>query len=602
MGQAIRFVWARGKFWLLCSLALMILNGLQPLAILWITKELINEITLLITNRTDDFVPALTFLLMQFFLVLLFAALTRFGSYLDRKMELRLDHDLQKIVSTKMMNLPFVYLELPELYHHLNRIQGALGMRFLTPIRNAMNTGKSLISCLSYLGFLMMFHWSLVLISLLAAIPIFFVQVRFGVRGYGLHFRLTPMAREAQYYAYLMNERQPGQEIRLFGLGPFLLERWSDRFWRHAKETLQLLKNRQKAEVALEGLTALFYLSSSLVMVWLARSTGLQIGDFVALLQAVQGTQTAVNQVARQTAEIYEQHIYIRDFFAFMEFEQNVPLSARRDVAEQTTVTAEPGIVFADVSFAYPNSERPALNHVSFHVRPGEKVAIVGENGSGKTTLVKCLMGLYPLSTGRIFYDGCDTENLPREVLTKRITVIFQDFMRYDLSVHDNIAFGNIDRYAKRESVEQVARMCGVDRFVERMPEGYDTFLGKSLFEGEELSGGQWQKLALARALFRDGDVVILDEPTAALDPEAELEVFQLFDRLTQGKTVLYISHRMAAARMADRIVVMKAGEVAEIGTHQELMAKDGEYARMYKAQANWYAEEADREAVVWKS
>ncbi len=598
MKQAILFVWKRGKFWLSCSVLLMLLNGLQPLATLWVTKELINEITRLITQQTDDILPALQFLLLQFSLVLCFAVLTKFGAYIDRKMEIRLDHDLQEIVSSKMINLPFVYLELPEVYHHLNRIQGALGMRFLTPIRNAMNIGKSLINCLSYLGFLLTFHWSLVVISLLAALPLFIVQAKLGAKGYGLNYRMTPMAREAQYYTFLMNERRSGQEIRLFGLGKLFLDRWSDRFWRQAIENLNLLKTRQKAEVALEGLTALFYLSSAGVMIWLARSTGLQIGDFVALLQAVQGTQSAINQVALQSANIYEQQIYIKDFFAFMKFDQDVPLAKRQEGEERVTLSAEQGIVFHNVSFAYPQSDRLAIKKISFQIHPGEKVAIVGENGSGKTTLVKCLMGLYPLSEGHIYFDGRDTEKLPQEELVKRITVIFQDFMRYDLSVHDNIAFGSVDRYSEREGVEQVAKTSGVDRFVSRMQDGYDTFLGKSLFEGEELSGGQWQKIALARALFRGGDVIILDEPTAALDPEAELEVFQQFDSLTQGKTALYISHRMSAARMADRIVVMKAGEVVEIGTHQELMGIGGEYARMYEAQAKWYAEEVDREAV----
>ncbi|MGG1513743.1 ATP-binding cassette domain-containing protein, partial [Brevibacillus agri] len=247
-------------------------------------------------------------------------------------------------------------------------------------------------------------------------------------------------------------------------------------------------------------------------------------------------------------------------------------------------------IFIKNLSFKYPKSNQLVLNGITIHIRPGEKVAIVGDNGSGKSTLVKCLMGLYQVEKGSVFYDDIDIVNIDNCDLHKNMTAIFQDFMKYAFTVMDNISFGDIHNTHDFELVKRIGIQTGVDDFVKKMPKDYDTLLGKILGEGEDLSGGQWQKIAIARSLFRDSKILILDEPTSSLDPLKELEVYEQFNSMTNGKTVIFISHRMAAARMADKIIVLKNGKVAECGTHDDLMFLKSEYYQMYSVQAKWYS------------
>ncbi len=586
--KSVRMVWKLGKAWLITTILFSIIAGLIPVTALWITKELINAVANLIMDQAGDYRLALSLLLLQFLISLFSSVMTNWQEYLDRKIELRLDHDLQQVILAKTTSVPLAYFDIPDFYHHLSRVQGNQGSRFVSPIRNLLNIGKSGIVIGSFLIYLFTVHWSLVLLSLVAAVPIFLVQRKFGNSKFRLFLFQTPLAREANYTSHLLQDRNAAKEIRLFGLASHLAKRWSDRFWRNANQSLKLLRKQQLADVGLDGLTALFYVGSAGIIIWLIRTTSVKIGDFVAIGQAVQGTQSSINQISMLSARIYEESLYIQNFFHFLEYENQALISETG--TQPFPAPLKTGIEIDAVTFSYPGQDRPVLQNVSFQIRPGEKVAIVGENGSGKTTLVKCLMGLYPVTSGSISLDGLNIKQIDKSDLYQHITVIFQDYMRYSYSAHDNIAFGDIERLDDHPHVQEVAATSGVDEFVQKFPNGYNTYLGRFLQDGEDLSGGQWQKIALARALFRDGDVIILDEPTAALDPHAEMEVFRQFESLTRDKTSIFISHRMSAARMADRIIVMKDGQVVEIGSHEELIALNAEYAQMYGAQAKWYA------------
>ncbi|MCX7571345.1 ABC transporter ATP-binding protein [Tumebacillus sp. DT12] len=584
--QAVRYIWQGHRTWVICTAVLSLMLGLTPAVHLWVAKELVNEVAALL-NGGGDYSGAFQLLVVQFLVLLLASLLTKAQELLDKRTELHLDHDLQRAVMEKTTTVPLELYDRPDFQHAIERVHGGQAHRFLTPIKQSMDIVRQLTTLISFLFYLLSVHWTLALVSVVAAFPLLLVLARFGNKRFSLMMFQTPLAREARYLQHLMVKRESAKEVRLFQLRDFLLGVWSDRFRRNQEETYRLFKREKGTLVLTDALTAFFYVGAAGLIIWVARAATITIGDFVALGQAVQGTQSAINQIAGQIARLYESRLYLRDYFRFLDdsvYESRVDRGTKSFPAP-----LQAGISVERVSFRYPGSERPALQDVSLQIQPGERIAIVGDNGSGKTTLVKCLMGLYQVQTGCIRVDGVPMQDIAEEQLFHNITVIFQDFMRYDFTVRQNITIGQLEAAADKERLETVAANAGVESFVARFAQGYDTHLGRSFQEGEDLSGGQWQKIALARALFSEGQLLILDEPTAALDPKAEMEVFEHFDHLTRGKTAVFISHRMAAARMADRIIVMRDGQICEMGTHEQLIALEGEYKRMYTMQAQWY-------------
>ncbi|MGF9933548.1 ABC transporter ATP-binding protein [Paenibacillus ehimensis] len=588
-GNLLRFVWTYGKGLLILTSVLTVLLGIIPVTILWLSKETINEVARLIQQPTADYTKILLLLLLQFMVTMLTSIFMNTQDYLNGKLTNVLEHAAQSSVLQKVVSAPLFYFDLPDFYNHLERVNDSPGHRLLSPLRQILEIGRIFITIFGYLIFLLTVHWSLVLLSLLAALPVFLVQKKYGKRNFSLRFMLTPLVRDMEYTRSLLKDRHSAKEIRLFGLGSYLLNKWSSAFWYQFTETLKILRKQQRAEIGMDGLTALFYSGAAVIIIWLIQTTSIQIGQFVAIGQAVQGTQGFTNQLSTLLAKVFEEMLYANDFFRFLNYNHPETENQARG-SEPFPATLQKGITLEDVTFAYVDTTTPVLQNIQLHIKPGEKIAIVGENGSGKSTLVKCLMGLYPLTKGDIRFDGISISQLAPEQLHKNMTVIFQDFIKYSYTLRDNIGFGDITRMDDMEGMKEVAATTGVAEIARNLKDGYATYLGRFLQEGEDLSGGQWQKIALARALFRQGDIVILDEPTAALDPLTELEVYKLVRELTESKTTIFISHRMAAARMADRIIVMENGRITESGTHDELMASNGTYAQMYESQAQWYA------------
>ncbi|WP_289142824.1 ABC transporter ATP-binding protein [uncultured Brevibacillus sp.] len=598
--KAFGYVWRQGKWWLILSVTLSVLIGCSPFLTLWVAKEIINEVTRFIQGETKEYLLLFWLLIGQFMLTLILSAITNIRQYFDKRMECKLDYDVQQLILEKTTEVSIMQFDLPDFHNHLQRISGG-GARFLSPIRSVIDIVQSAFSLFSYAVFLFVIDWRLVIVSLVAAIPFYYMQAKLGKRRFALHVAQSLVAREAEYYKFLLQDRGSVKEIRLFGLAPFLRTRWAERFWKNAKEQLNLEGKQQKNEVGMEGFSALFYLGMAVILIWLARTTKMGIGEFIAIIQAVQGTQGTFTRISMLLAKLYEEKLFIKDFYQFFERE-DIQLPNKERVLEFPS-PIQNGITFENVSFRYTGGEHDVLKNVSFHVYPQEKIAIVGQNGSGKTTLMKCLMGLYPLTNGEIKVDGMSIWDIDETQLHNNLTVIFQDFIRYDLSVKENIAIGNVAKIADRDKVQYAARLSGVDSFVERFPQSYETHLGKVFGEGEDLSGGQWQKIALARALFRDSQVIILDEPTAALDPIAEMDIFNKFKLLSENKIAIFTSHRMAASRMADRIIVMKEGRIVEMGTYEQLMALEQEYFHMYQMQAQWFSsEKVEMEVMGWRN
>ncbi|MBA4496467.1 ABC transporter ATP-binding protein [Paenactinomyces guangxiensis] len=582
------FIFKHAKDWIFISLIFNILLGFLPLASLWITENLVNEISKMISSKSGaDFGPLLHLLFIQLIILLFSFSSGNITRLYDTHVAERLNYHLTKIVSIKAASVPLAYFDLPEFHHHHERIHGHLGERVLSPVKRIYAFVKESLTLFSLIGYLLSTHWGLSVLSMLAIVPTLIVQMRFSSQQFVMMKYQTPNARKANYFALLLNSREIAKEVRLFKLKDYFIQQWSKFYRKNMNEYLTLLRKQEYIQIGLYLLTSLLYVAAVVLVISLLRSTSLSIGAFVAILQSFERTQNSANSIAINVSQFYKDHLYITDLVGFLSFKED-------KIIEYTGKTPFPhtlqkGIRFHNVSFKYPFSERPVLKDISFEIKSGEKVAIVGANGSGKTTLVKCLMGLYPVEKGQIYFDDIPITDMNRDDLYEKITCIFQDFVRFNLSVKENIAVGSISDINQLSKIQSASKKVEIHDLITSFPDQYDTVLGRVLMDGEDLSGGQWQKIGLARALVKEGEIYILDEPTAALDPLSELEVFEKFENLTSNKTTIFISHRMAAARLADRILVLKNGKLIEQGNHWDLISLNGEYANMYRMQAKWY-------------
>ena len=433
---------------------------------------------------------------------------------------------------------------------------------------------------------LMAFNPWLILLLLIAVVPAFLGESYFNDRSYALTRAQTAERRELDYLRYLGASDETAKEVKLFGLSGFLIGRFrslSDKFYRDGR-ALAIRRSGWGTFFSLLG--SVGYYSAYVVIILRAVHGRLSIGDLTFLAGSFRQLRSLLEGILTRFTSVSQGAIYLQDLFEFFEIRPRIirvaqPRPFPRPIKE--------GFRFEDVGFRYLHSERWANRHLSFTLHPGEKLALVGENGAGKTTLIKLLARLYDPTEGRILLDGVDLREYDPDDLRREVGVIFQDYLRYQMTVAQNIAVGNIEKQDDRGLIEAAAQRSLADVLTERLPGGYDQELGRRFRQGVELSGGEWQKIALARAYMRDAQLLILDEPTAALDARAEYEVFQRFAELTRGRTAVLISHRFSTVRMADRILVLEKGELLEIGSHEELLAHDGRYAELFHLQAQGY-------------
>jgi ATP-binding cassette subfamily B protein len=417
-------------------------------------------------------------------------------------------------------------------------------------------------------------------------LPAFLGESHFAFLGYARNFRQTPVRRELDYLRVLGGSREAAKELKLFGLKDFLIARFtrlSDLLYR---ENVDLARRRLIAGSFLSMIGTAGYYSAYVYVIWRTATGFLTIGKMVFLTGAIIQASGNIQQIFSTLSSIADQALFLTDLLAFFEMQPTIcskphALPAPRPILQ--------GFEFRNVSFRYPGASRLVLNGLDLHLRVGERVALIGENGEGKTTLVKLLTRLYDPVDGQILLDGVDLREYNLEDLYSEIGVIFQDFMRYEMTARENIAVGRIDELDNLPLLRDAADKSMADEVIERLPRDYEQMLGRRFENGVDLSGGEWQKLALARAYLRDAQVLILDEPTAALDARSEFEVFQRFAELTAGKSALFISHRFSTVRMADRIIVLQNGRVAEDGNHETLLNLGGRYAEMFEMQAANY-------------
>ncbi len=427
--------------------------------------------------------------------------------------------------------------------------------------------------------------WLLVLMAI-ALVPAVFGEFHFNAQAYALNYALAPQRRELDYVRQTAASVETAKEVKIFGLSAFLIERYRVLARTFFEANRRIAVRRAGWGALLTAISTLAYYAAYAYIVWRTIRGEFSVGDltflagsFLRLRNLMEGLLMGVSQVAGQA-------LYLDDLFSFFEIEPEI-VSPPHPRAFPAPIRA--GFVFEDVGLRYPGAERWAVRHLRFELRAGEVLALVGENGAGKTTLVKLLSRLYDPDEGRILLDGHDLREYDLQELRANVGVIFQDFVRYHLTAADNIAVGRIEARHDRDRIVAAAERALADEVIERLPLGYDQVVGKRFRTGIDLSGGEWQKIAIARAYMRDAQVLILDEPTAALDARAEFEIFQRFKELSRGRTAVLISHRFSSVRMADRIVVLGEGVIEDIGTHAELLARGGRYKELFELQAAGY-------------
>jgi ATP-binding cassette, subfamily B, bacterial len=568
------------------TIFLRLVSSVIPVAQLWVGKLIIDQVVKAIQGRLTDPHRIWVFLAYEIGLAVLSDLLSRAVNLTDSLLGDKFTNHVSLRLMQHANRLDLVSFEDPVFYDKLERARRQTTAR-LGMLGIIAGMGQQLITLLSLLAAVVSFSPWFLLLLVGAVIPAFLGETRFAMLAYSMLYRHTPERRELDYLRMLGASNQSAKEVKIFGLGEHLADRSRKLFDKFYEENKVLAIKRAVTGSLLNLLpTAGYY--GAYVLILVRTMAGLMtVGSLTFVAGAFARSRSLIETLFSSLNNIGEQALYIKDLFDFFETEPSI-VSAPNALPAPRPIHS--GFEFRDVSFAYPGTEqRHVLRRVSFHFDAGERIALIGENGAGKTTLVKLLARLYEPTGGAIFLDGIDLREYDVDSLRREIGVIFQDYMRYDMLVRENIGFGRIEQLANQTRIESAAQKSLAHPLVSQFKLGYDQMLGRRFENGVDLSAGQWQKVALGRAYMRDAQVLILDEPTASLDARAEYEVFLRFADLTKGRMAVLISHRFSTVRMADRILVLANGELVEQGTHQQLVALGGRYAELFELQAAGY-------------
>ena len=585
----LKLVYRTHRGYTAAILLLRAIRSFIPLGVLWVGKLIIDEVIGAINvagaGGTVDWWRLGVLLAIELGIAVGGEALARMSSLLESLLGDLFANQLSVRLMQHAAALDLSQFEDAETYDHLERARRQTVSR-IGLLTLLLSTAQDLVTLVSLGGVLLLqLPWLLLLLAV-AVIPAFLGETHFAALGYSLIYQWTPERRLLDYLRYIGASDESAKEVKLFRLSDFLVGRYaklSDEFYRQNK---RLAVRRNFVSTLLVSIGTIGYYTAYAVIVYLTVGGRFTIGALTFLAGSFRQSRDLIQRVLLSLSQIYEQSLYLSDLFTFFDVKPRV---VSQPGAKAVPSPIRQGFVFEDVGFEYPGSEHWAVRHLSFELHRGERLALVGENGAGKTTLVKLLARLYDPDEGRILLDGTDLRDYDLESLRRNIGVIFQDFVRYDFVLRENIGVAQIEALSDDARIKDAARRSLANTLAERFSQGYDQMLGRRFDGGVELSGGEWQKVALARAYMREAQVLILDEPTASLDARAEFEVFRRFSELTQGKMAVLISHRFSTVRMADRILVLQGGELMERGTHEELVARGGLYAELFSLQAAGY-------------
>jgi ATP-binding cassette subfamily B protein len=581
-----KLVWRSSPSKTLISFSLRILRSAMPVALLYVGKLIIDQVVALNTNSPAGNLQELWQLVaLEFALALLTDGLNRMINLIDSLLGDLFSNYTSIRIMKHAATLDLDQFEDSVFYDKLERArQQTVGRTIL--LSQVMSQVQDFISMTFLLTALIAFNPWLILLLVLAIIPSFLGESYFNSKNYALSRSQTPERRELDYLRYLGASDETAKEVKIFGLSDFITDRFktlSDKFY---SDNSKLAVRRSLWGTFFSVLGTLGYYAAYAFIIYETVTGKSSVGSLTFLAGSFRQLRGLMETMLSRFTVVSQGAIYLNDFIDFFEIKPNITQNQNALTFPNPIKT---GFVFENVGFQYRNTDRWANRNLSFTLKPGEKLALVGENGAGKTTLVKLLARLYDPTEGRILLDGKDLKEYELEGLRYNLGIIFQDYIRYQMTLYQNIAVGNIKELDNEALVKRAATESLADKLALKFPEGYQQWLGRRFNDGVELSGGEWQKVALARAYMKDAQVLILDEPTAALDARAEYEVFQRFAELTKGKSAVLISHRFSTARLADRILVLENGTLLESGTHQELLKADGRYAELFNLQAKGY-------------
>jgi len=586
--KLFKLVWQTS--WL-CTIILgmiTLVQGILPVLKLWIGKLIVDGVINATTSQSPSaHLPHVLWLAgLELLLVAITSLLSRVNGFVQDMLNDLFRIHANSMVLKKSVELDLAYYETPSFYNDLQRAQQDAGNRPISVLQSTFRLIQNLISAVTMITLVAHLNWIIAIGLILATLPNFIIDLKFSQRRYFLRMYQTSEGRKASYFSSILTSNAYVKEVKLFGLGQYLIDKWREVYKQFYRENRALSKRNHVAGFIVELFSTLGFYGSYGYILYKAIERDITVGDLTMYAGAFGRLQGSIQSILREISFIYEENLYITNFFNFFSLE---PKIINAPNAKPFPQTIRDGIEFKNVSFRYIEDGGMVLQNVSLKIKKGESIALVGENGAGKTTLIKLLARLYDPTEGNISIDGVDIKEFDMFELSQNIGVVFQDFARYYVPVKENIGFGNLDRMSDISKVILSAQKSGASEFINYLPQQYDTMLGRIFDGGVELSLGEWQKIALARAFMRDAQILILDEPTASLDAKTEYEIFKQFQELTEGKITILISHRFSTVRMADRILVIEKGKIIEHGNHKELMKLGGKYASLFNMQAESY-------------
>lgn len=603
LGRALRLAWDSAPRWTVLNVILLIIQGLLPLLTLYIIREIVNAVEnaiaagssevpgsistgMLNIEIASEFQPVLSWLILAVAVAVISALVRSLSEYTNQAQSMLIADHISDVLHSQSILVDLEYYENPGFYDTMHRAQAEAPYRPTSIVNNLTQLGQNGVRLTGLVGLFLSLSPLLGLVVILTAIPGAIVRVTFSRKRFRFEEQQAANERRAWYYHWILTDTIYAKELRLFDFGETFKERFRDLRGTLRRGRLALTRSRASIDFLFQALASLVIFATLGYAAYRAILGDITIGDLMAIYLGFQMGLGSVQAILGSLAGLYEDNLFLSHFYEFLGLQPVIHTPPNPIPIPRPT---QRGLHFQGVSFHYPHHDPLVLDGVDLSIEPGQVIALVGANGSGKTTLIKLLCQLYHPTKGQITFDGIDLRQFNPIQWRREISVIFQDFVHYYLTAKENIWLGDVHKTPELEPVLAAARRSGADEFIRKLPSAYDTHLGTWFSEGKELSGGEWQKVALARAFYRHAQFVVLDEPTSSLDPLAEAELFRQFRELIQGKSAILISHRFTTVKMADYIYVIDQGRIIEHGSHIQLIKNDGLYARFYHAQSASY-------------
>ncbi|TQK75176.1 ATP-binding cassette subfamily B protein [Brevibacillus sp. AG162] len=585
--KIFRLFWTVQKGYFITILILNILQGLFPVGMLYVTQEIVNAVSRGVSQEGDTVVISFLFFLS---FILVKQLVTLIQNYVEGLFQSLLSNRLREMVLDKASTLGLADFENAEVQDQLKRAQQETTYRPYQIFVLLLSIVSGVISLVSTSLFLVFWKWWVVFILVLFPLISFYSYFRLSQQEFYIRWSRAERERKGWYISYLLTHDRAFKEVQIYKLGSYLITHFRDLIKQFFYEDKKIAKSRLKTALVFESLTIAMIGLMSFIAIKAAFLKEILLGNLVSYIQGITLTQTTSQSLMHSLIGLSQHNMFVEQLFVFLDRDSSDPVKQQKvdiPAPQENDPFVFESIEFVNVSFTYPETERPVLQNLSFKIKKGESLAIVGENGSGKTTLVKLLTLLYKDYEGQILINGTDLNVFDLDQIRTKIGVVFQDFMQYEMSIRNNVGFGDLSLLHHDDILYDALEKSGMRSLTEGLPKELDTQLGKWFTEGLQLSGGQWQRIAIARAFLRNADLYILDEPSASLDPLAEKEVFDALNLLTKERMGIFISHRYSSAQYADNIMVLDQGRIVEFGTHTELIRLQQKYARMYNLQAS---------------